>query len=108
MNMLGTGLSVQTLIERVGITYEQLCELAQEYPDLHKELKRWYKRYDFSTQGDKIIKEAKAIQDALSFESFKAETEKIIKLCEKQDKPLETKKKTVKRAKKQSDEVVGG
>lgn len=78
MNMLGTGLSVQTLVERVGITYDQLCELAQEYPDLHKELKRWYKRYDFTATP------------------------------KKQDKPLETKKKTVKRAKKQSDEVVGG
>lgn len=78
MKMLGTGLSVQTLVERVGITYDQLCELAQEYPDLHKELKRWYKRYDFTVKP------------------------------KKQDKPLETKKKTVKQAKKQSDEVVGG
>jgi hypothetical protein len=77
MNLLGTGLSVHTLIERVGITYDQLCQLAQEYPELHKELKRWYKRYDFTVKQ------------------------------KEQDNPSETKKKPVKRAKKQQEHVVG-
>lgn len=47
MQLLGTGLSVQTLVDRAGITFDQLCDLAAQYPDLHNELKRWYKRYEF-------------------------------------------------------------
>ena len=50
MNLLGTGKSVQTLLDIMNITFDQLCELAAEYPDLHTELKRWYKRYDFTVK----------------------------------------------------------
>lgn len=56
MNLLGTGLSVQSLIDRVGITFDQLCELAEQYPDLQRELKRWYKRYEF------VVKQAKPLE----------------------------------------------
>ena len=69
MTLLGTGLSVQTLINEVGITFDELCDLAGEYPDLERELKRWYKRYDFTVKS------------------------------KKEDKPLETKEKTTKRKK---------
>ena len=47
MQNLGTGLSVESLCKKCEITYDQLCELAQEHEDLYHELKRWYKRYDF-------------------------------------------------------------
>lgn len=51
MQLLGTGLSVQTLCDRAGITFETLCDLAAEYPDLEIELKRWYKKYDFTSKS---------------------------------------------------------
>lgn len=50
MQLLGTGLSVQTLCDRAGITFEDLCDLAAEYPDLGIELGRWYKKYDFTSK----------------------------------------------------------
>lgn len=59
MQLLGTGLSVQTLCDRAGITFETLCDLAAEYPDLNTELKRWYKRYEF-TVNKKDIKPLEA------------------------------------------------
>lgn len=74
LNLLGTGLSVQTLVERAGITFDQLCQLAEQYPDLHTELNRWYKLYDFTVKKQ---------QDK-----------------EKENKPLETKEKTAKKTKK--------
>ena len=55
MNSLGKGLSVRSIMERTGITYNQLCQLAEQYPDLLKELNRWYKRYDFTVKDDKSL-----------------------------------------------------
>lgn len=77
LNLLGKGLSVNSLLENTQLTFDELCKLAQEYPELHKELKRWYKRYDFTVKS------------------------------KEQDKPLETNKKPVKRAKKQLEQMVG-
>jgi hypothetical protein len=78
LNLLGKGLSVNSLLENTQLTFDELCKLAQEYPELHNELKRWYKRYDFTVKS------------------------------KEQDKPLETNKKPVKRAKKQPEQMVGG
>ena len=72
MQLLGTGLSVQTLSDRVNLSYDQLCDLAAEYPDLGIELKRWYPKYDFTVKP-------------------------------KDTKPLETKEKPAKRAKKDKE-----
>ena len=50
MQHLGMGLSVENLCLACNITYNQLCELAQDHMDLYHELKKWYKRYDFIPQ----------------------------------------------------------
>ena len=55
MNLLGTGLSVRSLCERADISFDELCKLAEEYPELHRELKRWYKRYEFIVKPDKSL-----------------------------------------------------
>lgn len=57
MLKLGTGLSVDNLCIACGISYNQLCELAQEYPELYHELKKWYKRYDFTPVAQEDNKE---------------------------------------------------
>ena len=80
MQLLGTGLSVQSLIDKVGITFDELCDLAEQYPDLHHELKRWYKRYEFIAK-----KEIPVVNH---------------------DKPLETKEETEKPTKKLKKKVV--
>ena len=56
MQNLGTGLSVDSLCKKCEITYNQLCELAQEYADLYSELKKWYKRYDFTPKVEDSAK----------------------------------------------------
>lgn len=43
---LGCGLSVESLCAKVGITYSDLCKLAQEDVGVFNALKKWYKRYD--------------------------------------------------------------
>lgn len=50
LQLLGTGLSVSTLLIRTGLSYEDLCEMASDYLDLGTELKRWYPRYDFTVK----------------------------------------------------------
>lgn len=82
MLKLGTGLSVDNLCIACGISYNQLCGLAQEYTELYHELKKWYKRYDFIP-----VKEETTQQEA-----------------ETQDNPLIIKKKTVRRTKKEAEE----
>lgn len=47
MNLLGCGYSVASLINKLGLTYNELCDLYAEYPDLARELNRWYPLYDF-------------------------------------------------------------
>ena len=59
MQHLGNGLSVESLCKVCEITYNQLCQLAQDNMDLYHELKKWYKRYDFIPQTE----EAKPIED---------------------------------------------
>ena len=80
MNLLGTGLSVTTLLDRANLTMGELCELADQYPDLHNELKRWYKRYEFTAK-----KEIPVVN---------------------YDKPLETKEETEKPVKRSKKKVV--
>jgi hypothetical protein len=46
--LLGCGLSVQTICERTGISFDDLCHLAEEYNELKIQLERWYPRYDFN------------------------------------------------------------
>lgn len=73
--LLGCGLSVETITARLGITYEDLCKVANENPALLSQLKSWYKRYDFSYTP------------------------------KKQDKSLEVKEKTPKKAKKKEEKI---
>jgi hypothetical protein len=71
MNLLGKGLSVNTLLERADITMGELCELADQYPDLHSELKRWYKRYDFGLlkEGKDFVKKETTITEPIILET---------------------------------------
>lgn len=78
MNHLGMGLSVDNLCKTCEITYNDLCVLAQEYPDLMSELKKWYKRYTFTPEH----KETKPVEDK------SLETKEIT-----EDKPKKAKKK---------------
>lgn len=61
MTKLGTGLSVASLCVACNISYEQLCSLAYEYPELYHELKKWYKRYDFTPTVQQPIENKKKI-----------------------------------------------
>ena len=63
MEKLGTGLSVNSLCEACGITYTELCQLAQEYPELMHELKKWYKRYDFNQVAKQETVDEKPFSD---------------------------------------------
>lgn len=95
MQLLGTGLSVQTLVDRAGITFDQLCELAAQYPDLHHELKRWYKRYDFGLlkEGRDFVKEETTV---VSNEEFTLPEPKVLETKEKiEETPKKRKKKVV-------------
>ena len=80
MQLLGTGLSVKSLLQKTELTMNELCELAEQYPDLERELKRWYKRYDFSVKQEVVQEETP-------------------KETQKTDNSLETKEKPVKRKK---------
>lgn len=63
MNLLGTGLSVRSLCERADISFDELCKLAEEYPELHRELKRWYKRYEFTPKKEiPVVKHDKSLE----------------------------------------------
>lgn len=64
LQLLGTGLSVQSLVDKLGITYEHLCELAGEYPMLSNELYRWYPKWDFTVKQKEEPK-AKDIEQAI-------------------------------------------
>ena len=80
MQKLGTGLSVENLCKACDMTYNQLCQLAQEHLDLYHELKKWYKRFDFIPKAQ----EAKQVEDK------PLETKE-----ESQPKPKRAKKKVV-------------
>lgn len=55
MNLIGTGLSVQTICDRAGLTFDELCEVCAEYTDLEIELKKWFPKYDFTVKAnDKV------------------------------------------------------
>lgn len=53
MNLIGTGLSVQTICDRAGLTFDKLCEVCAEYTDLEIELKKWFPKYDFTVKAVK-------------------------------------------------------
>jgi len=78
LDSLGKGLSVRTICERLDITYEDLCKLAQEDNQVYTELKRWYPKYDFLAEP------------------------------KREDKPLKSKKKTQKTQEEATEEVVDG
>lgn len=63
MEKLGTGLSVNSLCEACGITYTELCNLAREYPELMRELTKWYKRNDFNYVPKQETVEEKSFSD---------------------------------------------
>ena len=47
MSLLGCGYSVQTICDKASLTYDELCNLAEEYNELKIELIKWFPRYDF-------------------------------------------------------------
>lgn len=51
--LLGTGLSVNTITERLGITFDKLCEELNEHPELLNRMKSLYPKYDFSIKPKK-------------------------------------------------------
>lgn len=63
MALIGCGYSVQTIIEKAGISYDELCEVCAEHTDLEIELKKWFPKYDFTvkavkqTESDEIKEE---------------------------------------------------
>ena len=51
--LLGTGLSVKTITERLGITFDKLCEELNEHPELLNRMKALYPKYDFTCHAKK-------------------------------------------------------
>lgn len=47
---LGCGLSVQTLITKHNISYDELCNLASQNTQLKQQLNKWYPLYDFEVK----------------------------------------------------------
>lgn len=50
LELLGQGLSVYKICERLGISFNELCEMAEEFGSLKSELKRWYPNYNFDVK----------------------------------------------------------
>lgn len=53
MNLIGCGYSVQTICDKSGVSFDELCEICAEHPDLEIELKRWFPKYDFTVKAVK-------------------------------------------------------
>lgn len=51
--LLGTGLSVKTITEKLGITFDKLCEELNEHPELLNRMKSLYPKYDFTVKPKK-------------------------------------------------------
>lgn len=51
--LLGTGLSVKTITEKLGITFDKLCEELNKHPELLNRMKSLYPKYDFSVKPKK-------------------------------------------------------
>ena len=47
---LGCGLSVNTLIHKHNITFDELCNLASQNTQLKQQLNKWYPLYDFEVK----------------------------------------------------------
>lgn len=55
MALIGCGYSVQSICEKAGITFDELCEVCAEHTDLEIELKKWFPKYDFTVKAkDKV------------------------------------------------------
>ena len=50
MNLIGCGYSVQSICDKSGVSFDELCEICAEHPDLEIELKRWFPKYDFTVK----------------------------------------------------------
>ena len=70
MNELGTGLSVATLCQKLGISYNELCKEAEDL-ELLKELKNWYPLYDFRVKKEPTANDIKNAVSALNSEPDK-------------------------------------
>ena len=64
MNLIGKGLSVQTICDRAGLTFDELCEVCAEHTDLEIELKKWFPKYDFTVKVTK--NDTKEVKDDVS------------------------------------------
>lgn len=65
---LGCGLSVNTLITKHNITFDELCNLASQNTQLKQQLIKWYPLYDF---------EVKTVKQTETNEPFENKQEKI-------------------------------
>lgn len=69
MNLIGCGYSVQTICDKSGVSFDGLCEICAEHPDLEIELKRWFPKYDFT------VKETPKVNDKMTSNDIKEETD---------------------------------
>lgn len=99
MQHLGTGLSVENLCLACNLTYNQLCELAQEHMDLYHELKKWYKRFDFEVKKEAIADACETLNKAGVNYTLKVEPTTF------EDKSLESKDKSKTSNKKSKKKV---
>lgn len=69
MGLIGCGLSVQTICDRAGISFDDLCEVCAHHTDLEIELKKWFPKYDFT------VKETSKVNDKVTLSDIKEETD---------------------------------
>lgn len=68
--LLGTGLSVKTITEKLGITFDKLCEELNEHPEILNRMKSLYPKYDF-TVNPKKEKTTRKKQPKVVYEDIK-------------------------------------
>lgn len=56
---LGVGYSLDYLLKKLGITYDELCMHCADYPATQNQLKMWYKGYDFTPNAKEPTKPLK-------------------------------------------------
>lgn len=69
MNLIGCGYSVKSICDKSGVSFDELCEICAEHPDLEIELKRWFPKYDFT------VKETPKVNDKMTETDIKEETD---------------------------------
>lgn len=68
-DLIGCGYSVKSICDKTSLSFDELCALCAEYPDLEIELKRWFPKYDFT------VKETPKVNDKMTETDIKEETD---------------------------------